>query len=301
MLETMINHIASQVLLSTNSETGLWFLHGIAVQLAVSMGYHRDPSNLPNISPFAGEMRRRVWTVIAQMDLQLSNQVGLPRLLRTYQSDVAEPRNLLDTDLDPAAAELLPSQPEMDMTPVLFGLANGRLDRISGPIGDLVTDTQQEHPYADTMALDEKLGEAQSTLPLIFQWQPLGQSFMVSPRVLLCRVWLQLCTQRLVIWLHRKYLSPLYAQATFAYSRNACVGAAIKISEFQQLLDEEMRPGGQLHSVRWMQSSLIQSGFLPGLSVLCYYVQLAKTTEGVRLDSEMREKIYGLLRTTYPM
>ncbi len=77
--------------------------------------------------------------------------------------------------------------------------------------------------------------------------------------------------------------------------------AAIKILEFQQLVDEETQPDGQLYPVRRMQSSMIQSVFLLGMSVLCYYMQLAKTTPDVPLDRETGARIRGLLRNTYPM
>lgn len=297
----MINHCASEVFLCKDADIGPWLLLGMLVQLALSLGYHRDPRNFSNISPFAGEMRRRVWAAIVQIDLRLSSQMGLPRLLKSQQCDTAEPRNLLDSDFDEATTELPSSRPETEVTPVLYGLAKNRIDCISGLISDLVADTR-EHPYPEIMELDRKLREAEASLPPIFRWQPLSQSFMVPPQILLHRLLLQLAVQRLVIWLHRKYLAPSHAEAQYEYSRNACVQAAIKILEFQQLIDEETRPGGQLQPIRWMMlSSLMQSIFLLGMSILCYYLQLAKTMPDVPLDRDTDARIHNLLRNTYPM
>ena len=124
---------------------------------------------------------------------------------------------------------------------------------------------------------------------------------MIPPQIVFYRVWLQLAMQRLVIYLHRKYLTTSHAEVRYEYSRNACVQAAIKILEFQQLIDEEIQPAGQLHPVRWMVTSLIQPTFLLGMSILCYYLQLAKSTSDVQLDQDTSAKIYGLLRKTYPM
>lgn len=300
VLETLINNIGSEVFLSKDPDNGLWLLLGVVVQIALSMGYHRDPSNLPNMSPFTGEMRRRVWAAVVQMDLRLSSQMGLPRLLKAQHCDTAEPRNLLDVDFDEATVELPPSRPETEVTPVLYGLAKNRIDSIGGLIGDLVADTR-EHSYSEILDLHRKLQDAEASLPPIFRWQPISQSFMVLPQIVLYRVWLQLAIQRLVIWLHRKYLAPSYDQEQYEQSRNACVQAAIKILEFQQLVDEETRPSGQLYPVRRMQSSMIQSVFLLGMSVLCYYMQLAKTTPGVPLDKDTGDRIRGLLKNTYPM
>jgi Fungal specific transcription factor domain len=298
MLETMINNLASEAIQCKDTNIELWFLLGMVVQLSISLGSHRDPRNFPNISIFAGEMRRRVWAAIVQMDLRLSSQLGLPHLLKSQQCDTAEPRNLLDSDFDEATVELPPSRPETEVTLVLYGLAKNRIDRISGLISDIIADTRS-HPYTEIMDLDEKLHEAEASLPPIFQWQPLGESFMVPPQIILYRVWLQVAVQRLVIWLHRKYLAPSYTQAQYQYSRNSCVQAAMKLLEFQQLLDEETLPDGQLHSVCWMQSSLIQPTFLLGMSVLCYYTQLAKTTPDVPLDQDTGARIFNLLRNTY--
>lgn len=299
ILETMVNHCATEVFFNRDAHTGPWILLGIIIQISLSQGYHRDPRNFSTISPFNGEMRRRVWAAIVQMDLRLSSQMGLPRLLKSHQCDTAEPRNLLDSDFDEATLELPASRPETDITPVLYGLAKNRIDSISGLISDLITGIK-EHTYLEVMDLDRKLQEAEASLPPIFRWQPISQSFMVSPQIVLHRIYLQLAVKKLVIWLHRKYLAPSHAQSRYEYSRNACVEAAIKTLEFQQLLEEEKRLDGQLYSVRWMmKSTLLQSGFLLGMSILSYYLQLAKVMPDVPLDPVTGERIHRLLRNTY--
>ncbi|KAI0836653.1 fungal-specific transcription factor domain protein [Hypoxylon sp. FL0890] len=300
VLETMINYCASEVFMCKDADTGVWLLLGMLVQLALSLGYHRDPQNFLNISPFTGEMRRRMWAAIMQIDLRIASQMGLPRLLKSQQCDTLEPRNLFDSDFDEATLDLPPSRPETEVTPILYNLAKNRIDGIGGLISDLIADTR-EHPYREIMELDRKLQEVDALLPPIFRWQPLNQSLMVPPQIVLYRIWLKLAVQRLTIWLHRKYLAPSHAQVRYKYSRNACVQAAMKILEFQQLIDEETQPGGQLHPVRWMLTPLIQSTYLLGMSVLCYYVQLARRTPDVPLDTDTDAKIHTLLRNSYPL
>jgi hypothetical protein len=298
VLETLIIHCTSEIFMYKDAEIGLWLLLGMLVQLALSLGYHRDPQNFSHISPFAGEMRRRVWAAIVQMDLRLSSQMGLPRLLKSKQCDTAEPRNLLDSDFDETSVELPPSRPETEVTPVLYGLAKIRIDSIGVLISDLVADTR-EHSLPEIMHLDEKLHEAEASLPPIFRWQPLSQSLMVPPQIVLHRLALQLAVQKLVISLHRRYLSAACAtDERYEYSRKACVQAAVKILEFQQMVHEETQPEGLLYPVRWLRSSLLQSIFLLGMSVLCYYIQLMKSATNVPPD---RDKILKLLRNTYPI
>lgn len=59
------------------------------------------------------------------------------------------------------------------------------------------------------------------------------------------------------------------------------------------MVHEETQPEGLLYSVRWLRSSLLQSSFLLGISVLCYYVQLMKSATNVAPDGD---KILELLR-----
>ncbi|PWY80761.1 fungal-specific transcription factor domain protein [Aspergillus sclerotioniger CBS 115572] len=301
VLEALINYLTSEMFLSNDGEIGLWLVQGMLVQLALSLGYHRDPQNFTNITPFAGEMRRRVWAVIVQLDLRLSSEMALPRLLKLQHYDTTEPRNLLDTDFDEATVELPPSRPETEVTPVLYSLAKSRIDQMNGLVSDLVNDTG-EHPYPEILNLDRKLQEAEASLPPIFRWQPLSQSFMVPPQIVMHRVLLQLAIQRQIIWLHRKYLTLTYCHTQYKFSRSACVQAAIKILEFQQIVDEETQRDGLLYPVRWMfMSSRLQAVFLLGISILCYYVQLTRTRPDVALDPETGLKMHNLLRSTYPL
>ncbi|KAF5634647.1 hypothetical protein F52700_5840 [Fusarium sp. NRRL 52700] len=260
VLEALINYLICESFMSQDDETGLWLVQGIIVQLAMSQGYHRDPSNFPSITPFSGEMRRRVWAVIVQLDFRLSSQMALPCVLKSQQYDTTEPRNLLDSDFDVNITELPLSRPETEVTPVLYSLSKGRIDKMMGLVNDLVNDTN-EHPYTEIMELDQKLQEAEASLPPIFKWQPLSQSFMVAPEIVMHRVLLQLAIQRLTIWLHRKYLAPPYTQPRYHCSRSACVKAAIKILEFQQIVQEETQGDGLLYPARvycWVSHGSIQ-------------------------------------------
>ena len=299
-LEAVLNYLICEMLICKNTESGVWILHGMTVQLALSLGYHRDSDNFPNISPFAGEMRRRVWSAIVQLDLRLSSQMALPRLLNVQQYDTTDPRNLFDSDFDETTTTLPPSRPETDVTPVLYSLARKRLDQLNGLISDIVNDTK-DHPYEEIMELDKKVQEAEASLPPSFRWQALSQSFMILPQIIMHRIFLQLAIQRVLIWLHRKYLTPSFAGPQTEHSRTTCVQAAIKILEFQQMIEEETKVGGLLFPMRWaFTSSRSQAVFLLGLSILYYQVQLVKTRPEVSIDEETSTKIHELLKNTYP-
>lgn len=92
-IETLCFYLNVQFLQTESTQMDLIILFSVIVRLAQRMGYHRDARHFPHISVFEGEMRRRMWTLITDMDTLASSRVGLPRLLREFQSDTALPQS----------------------------------------------------------------------------------------------------------------------------------------------------------------------------------------------------------------
>lgn len=89
-----------------------WTKLGFVVRLAMTMGLHRDPSEFePRMSIFLGELRRRLWFTIVDMDLHVSMTSNLPSMVREDAYTTRPPRNLDDSDLFPEMTELPPSRP----------------------------------------------------------------------------------------------------------------------------------------------------------------------------------------------
>ncbi|TVY86556.1 Transcription factor, partial [Lachnellula willkommii] len=72
-----------------------WKETGALMQDAITDGLHRDPS--PTIdSPYMREMKRRIWAVLRELDLQNAFEFGLPTLLHNIDSNVSAPSNIDD-------------------------------------------------------------------------------------------------------------------------------------------------------------------------------------------------------------
>jgi Fungal specific transcription factor domain len=108
-IETMLLYVHSEYQSRWDAEVGIWVIGGIIVRLALRMGYHRDPSNYPNLTPFQGEMRRRIWAFIRQLDTMFSFQLALPSMIRNTDADTALPRNIFEGQQVPSP--LLLKQP----------------------------------------------------------------------------------------------------------------------------------------------------------------------------------------------
>ncbi|KAI1179316.1 hypothetical protein F4777DRAFT_469192 [Nemania sp. FL0916] len=272
VLETLFHYQIIEISVRKDADKNIWILLGSTINLAMGMGYHRDSSHFPRLSPFAGEMRRRMWATLIQGDVLISTQTGMPRLMKEWQCDVAEPRNLSDGDFDESTETLPPSRPETEMTTALPLIARRRVFRALGAAVDLAT-AVVPFPYSEVMRVDRVLQSAKDSIPPPLTMKPLHLSVTDSPQVILHRLFISIMFHKGTIIVHRRYLNTSQAESednAFSYSRNACLDASLGLLEIQQVFDEETRPGGWLHSVRWRVSSFLQHEFLTATMLLCW-------------------------------
>lgn len=278
VLETLMLYLAVELFRSSDAEMGVWLLLGTITQLALHMGYHRDPRHFGGrTTPFAAEMRRRVWATVVELDLGLSSQMGLPRLLKPGLADTAEPANLQDRDFGPATAALPPPRPETDLTPILFRLVKARVVAAVGAVWDFATDTRPAR-HADVVALEKKLQEARASIPACLQWQSPALCIADAPQEVMQKVSLEIVIHRARIILYRGYLRPS-TDPQHLEARQKCRDAALRLLEFQHILQEKTEPLGQLYHERWRISSLVRHDFLLATSILCSYLQQAGDEE----------------------
>ncbi|KAI1388576.1 uncharacterized protein F4822DRAFT_443484 [Hypoxylon trugodes] len=281
VLQTLILYIAIEHLLQEDSEFGTHLLLSMILNLAMRMGYHRDPKNFPVISAFDGEMRRRIWAAIFQANLIFASQMGLPSMLKDYHVDTEEPHNILDTDFDEGSAELPLSRPETELTPVLYIITRSRVARLWEKVRDVATDTRV-HKYEEILAMDDKVQAYQRNIPLPLRMQPIAQSLADPPHTIMQRIWLEICFLRLQIVLHKKYFIAPDQHERYNHSRSVSVKAAMKILQHQHLVHELVSPDGLLYEARWKLSSIMNNEFLLATSIICAYLkQIIDTPESV--------------------
>jgi hypothetical protein len=132
------------------------------------------------------------------------------------------------------------------------------------------------------MRVDGVLQQAVASIPPPLKPKPMASSMTDPPEVIMARLFLAHLSYKGQIMLHRRFL---YAESTspnedvYAYSRKACLDAALGALEIQDILDEETRPGGQLHMMRWRVSSIMNHTFLTATMVLCSMVSRRRTLQ----------------------
>ncbi|OBT85724.1 hypothetical protein VE02_05228 [Pseudogymnoascus sp. 03VT05] len=270
-LEALSAYIEGEFVLSKDDVGMPYLLIGIAVRLALRMGLHRDPAKVGgNLTPYQGEMRRRLWHILVQVDLLCSFLLGLPVTTHAIESDTAYPRNLRDEDFDENSTELPPSRPETEITPMSYTICKSRICEVFGKVGVLAN--RMSLPlYDEVMALDRVLQEAEAGVPEFIRLKPLELSITDPAAVIIQRYSIALLLQKCRCMLHRKYI------ATEPYSKKVAVDAAMELLSYQSSIHQAALPGGPLALNRWFLSSLSVHDFLlAGMIVYSSVTQLAK-------------------------
>jgi hypothetical protein len=275
-LETLVMHLLGTYIDKPDSSFDGWFLMGTIIRLAMRMGYHRDPKTQPDnskkITPYEGEMRRRRWHVILQLDTLMSFQMGMPSVIPPEFCDTEPPRNLKDEDIWPAMETLPPSRPASDYTPILYTIAKGGVMNMFRKVLVHTHSSSSSSPpsYPITIDLDAKLRETYASIPETLKWKPINQSFTVSTGLIINRSTIELLYLKSVMVLHRRYLNTERHDPQREFSRRACINAALEILARQtELHAATSGPHGRLYEDRWMVSSLTAHDFLLASMVIC--------------------------------
>ncbi|KAH6660548.1 hypothetical protein BKA67DRAFT_55672 [Truncatella angustata] len=294
-IQALMHYAIVELFVMKDADTGVWVLVGILVNVAMKMSYHRDPACFPNISPYEAEMRRRLWRSIAVLDSAISESVGVQRLMRNV-NDVAEPRNLLDSDFDSNTTVLPPARPDTEPTPMLYCLAKGRALAVFGQVTDLVT-ASRLCPYTEVMSVDSILAKACSEVPVCYKWKPLSHSITDSAQIICRRMYLEIVYLKARMVLHLKYVVQSKNPNQHAYSRSTIFEAITRLLELHHICDEETQPSGQLFSVRWRYLIAVHQNFLLASIAACFFLEHNKSDlshENLETLKELCRKSQGI-------
>lgn len=267
-VETLMLHLQSNYMASEDCNVNTWVLMGVLVRLAMKMGVHRDPRHYPNISPFDGEMRRRLWQTLFQLDVLVSFQMGLPSMIQASDCDTEPPRNLHYSDFSEETTELPPARPLTDSTPVTYIIFKCACMAVFKKIA-AQTSSLRPAPYQDVLDLDKEMRDRYDEVSTDLKMKAMAHSFTDAPSTIMNRLNIKLLCLKGICVLHRKYLNQDRLNPRYAYSRRVCVEAAMEILELQADVHNSSLPGGQLYEDRWMVSSLTAHDFLLAAMIVC--------------------------------
>jgi len=269
---------------------------GMVVRMAYEMGYHRDPDSFGSFTVFEGEMRRRLWASVVQMDLMMSFMLGLPSNIHLETCDTRAPRNLLDSDFDVDTKVLPEARSEQEATRLLWFIVKVRqMPNFSRASRDALSFT--ENSEAEILALDHDIRQMYTTIPDVLRTRPLSDSLADEPFLIMTRLYVEFIYLKSICVLHRRYMV-----RGDTYSTRCCVEAGKQIvGKFIEMY-REFSPGGQLCTERWMLSNFTVNDVLLGIMVLCLVLHKrrkigsdADPSFRYVVDEVTEHEIYGLL------
>lgn len=253
-----------------DAEVGIWVIVGMIVRLAMRMGYHRDPSKYPGITPYQGEMRRRIWAFARQMDTMFSFQLALPSMIRSKDCDTVLPRNIFEDEFGPDSKVIPPARPLTEPTPVSYMITKAQISFEFGEIlEEINTVSGKPVTYDDILKRDNRLRDLKMNMAPHLRLRPIEECTHDPATLLMQRFNVDIFWQKTMCILHRKYITRARQNPRYAHSRRACVDSSMEILRHQSKLYRESQPGGRMRSMKWFISSLTKHDFLLAAMIVC--------------------------------
>ena len=213
-----------------------WTAAGNLSRIAISAGLHRDAEtvnlrhgNLVNrrVTLFDQELRRRIWTTIAELELETALDRGMPAMMRDLIIDCRPPLNIDDEGITKAMDQAVVSKPTSEWTRSSFQHISYNTFALRQELVSLINGPAPNMAYEEVLQYDRKIMQAVDDIP---PWQNQSQGAHVS------RALLQLQLQHLLLLLHRPYVLHDAQDSRYHYSAVVHLKSAVSILDLHQSL-----------------------------------------------------------------
>ncbi|XDG02239.1 hypothetical protein ABKA04_001854 [Annulohypoxylon sp. FPYF3050] len=272
-LEAFMLYVEGDFVTNRENRMNCYLLSSVLIRLMLKMGLHRDPSKLPGITPYDGEMRRRLWNLAVQIDLLVAFNLGLPSMTHAVESDTELPTNLMDMDFDKDTKELPQPRPGSDYTLLTYPINKARISRIFFLV------VQQAHSldvpsYAEVMKVDAQIEDAWNKVPEIMKVKPIDLCLTDPPVQIIQRFGIAAIYQKSRCVHHRRYIVEEEPKKEHDYSRRVCLEAALELIDYQITMNEAGKPGGMLNQTGWFIAALVAvNDFLLANMIIALVIQ----------------------------
>ncbi|GJD04193.1 fungal specific transcription factor domain-containing protein [Colletotrichum higginsianum] len=247
-----------------------WAQLGYIVRMAMTMGLHRDPSEFePRMPVFLGELRRRLWFTILDMDLHLSLACNLSCLVREGDFTCRPPRNLDDADLYFDMKELPPSKPIDQLTDNQMQVYAAMTLGVRMQVAHLINRVDSVRDYGEIIEVGTKLDRFLEDINYLFPRHGILNEVEKSKQWR-SRVILDMHVRRPLLALYRPFalgLPDAPSQISRAYLRSSMVIMRY-LDELDPLLTHFQDVSDMYHMV--LKKDILQAAFS-----VCFYIKAA--------------------------
>ncbi|KAL4921829.1 hypothetical protein BDW62DRAFT_173474 [Aspergillus aurantiobrunneus] len=217
-----------------------WLMTATLVKQAMLAGYHRDTSLYTKISPFNQQMRRRIWTTIVELDLQVSLERGMPPSIQESDYDTAPPLNVNDTDLHETIEDLPTERPLEEFTDCSFQTILSQTLPLRLKACTLMHSPRLRCRYEEILRLDWELNRNMSKIP---SWKiPELGNIQTADKVTLARYMLENKIGLSLLSIHTPFAIESPREPLFASSARSRLELVTMLLSTQKRLYETSRP-----------------------------------------------------------
>ncbi|KAL5337354.1 hypothetical protein BJX70DRAFT_249488 [Aspergillus crustosus] len=215
-----------------------WLTTSTLVKQAMLAGYHRDTSMYTKISPFNQEMRRRIWTTIVELDLQVSYERGMPPSVQESDYDTAPPLNINDMDLQETCETLPTDRLLEEFTDCSFQAALVQSLALRLRACKLMHSPHIKCRYDEILRLDWELNQILSQIP---KWEINASNIQMEDKVTLTKAMLENKIGLSLLSVHTPFAIEASRESLFAPSARSRLELVTMMLSTQRRLHERSR------------------------------------------------------------
>ncbi len=285
-VEVLLLHAQRMVTQRTNE---LWAQLGYIVRNAMSMGLHRDPSEFgPRMTVFQGELRRRLWFTILDIDVHMSIALNMPTSVREGDFTCRPPRNLDDIELFETMRELPPSRPIDQITDNQLQVYGAMTLPVRMKVAHLVNNIDSIRDYQEVLDVGAKLDRFLEDINYLFPRQGILNDTQKS-KMWRSRVILDMHARRPLLALYRS-LAMGTPEAPPQISR-AHLRSSMVILKYLDEIDPR-QPFFEIITAMYHQ--MLKHDIAQAALSVCYYIQSTyRTSESMMGGHPRQSPEYG--------
>lgn len=261
-----------------------WTSAGTLMRFAMSAGLHRDPTLLAipsKISQFDGEMKRRIWATIMELELQASIDRGMPSSLNALSFDCSAPHNVDDEQLEESVQELpMPKLPN-EFTLTSFLTEARKSIALRSSLNALISDPRSTMELPEILLYEDRIMQGLRNVPDWTSNEVARGRGAQMPQVLL-----DLQLRQHLLLLHARFGRNSTSVSLRNYSRIMCLNAATYIIDLQYRIDRKVNAA----------LSLLRDDIFQTAVSVCYDLSVTNPSNGILLPAHMQEtSTYGFI------
>ncbi|EPE26356.1 Zn2/Cys6 DNA-binding protein [Glarea lozoyensis ATCC 20868] len=210
----------------------VWITLGTVIRTAIQMALHRDPKHFPRISPFHGEIRRRLWATILELNVVTSLETGMIPMISEDQYDTEHPANINDEDISESTTERPTSKPTEVFTQTSTQLLILQSFTTRQRVAQLINDIRFDPSYDEVLQIGTTLMKHyrdNHTFLTKCSEEPTQGAHKPS---VFHRKLVDLNTQRFLLALHHPFALKARTDPRFYYSHKVYIECALAVMSY---------------------------------------------------------------------